>query len=60
MAVLIDWKSDLLAESPDPDPQTTSRTNLNDRISRQLAKAGVTPRGRDTATQDRIGRDQRR
>jgi uncharacterized membrane protein required for colicin V production len=54
MAVLRDWRADLLDRQNDPDSETTSQTSLNDRIRRQLKRAGVSVRSLDTATQDRL------
>lgn len=39
--VVRDWHSDMFVTDPDPDPQTDSLTALDDRIRRQLARAGV-------------------
>jgi len=52
--VLRDWRADVRNERPDPDPQTSARTRLETRISRQLAKAGISPRSLDNAWQDRL------
>lgn len=65
LAVLRDWRSDLRAnggggDPSDPDPQTTSRMSLNDRILRQLDRAGISLRSLDTATQDRLRRTELR
>jgi len=65
LAVLRDWRADLRAtggggDPADPDPQTTSRMSLNDRILRQLDRAGISLRSLDTATQDRLRRTELR
>lgn len=41
IAVLSDWKSDLLAINPDPDPETDLATPLDTRIARQMQRAGA-------------------
>ena len=48
--VLRDWRADLLDKNADPDPRTTDRSSLNDRILSQLSKAGVSLRSLDAAT----------
>ncbi|MCA9082624.1 MAG: CvpA family protein [Planctomycetaceae bacterium] len=40
-AVIADWYADLSMLATDPDPQTNIQTRLDDRIIRQLDKAGV-------------------
>jgi uncharacterized membrane protein required for colicin V production len=52
--VLRDWRADLLDKNADPDPRTTDRSSLNDRILSQLSKAGVSLRSLDAATRDRL------
>jgi uncharacterized membrane protein required for colicin V production len=61
LAVLRDWRADLMDRQSDPDPDTNNQTSLNDRIRRQLKKAGISIRSLDTATQDRLmGRSEMR
>jgi membrane protein required for colicin V production len=60
IGVLRDWRADLRAESPDPDPGTTARNSLDERIVRQLEKSNVSLRSLDTATQNRLRGAQRR
>lgn len=58
--VLRDWKADLSDPNSNADPRTTDRSSLNDRILRQLDKAGISLRTLDAATRDRLrGSDQR-
>ena len=52
--VLRDWRADLLDKNSDPDPGTTDRSSLNDRIVRQLKKSGISLRSLDAATRDRL------
>ena len=52
--VLRDWRADLLDKSSDPDPSTTDRSSMNDRIVRQLKKSGISLRSLDAATRDRL------
>jgi uncharacterized membrane protein required for colicin V production len=52
--VLRDWKADLLDKNSDPDPRTTDRSSLNDRILSQLSKSGISLRSLDAATRDRL------
>jgi len=53
-AVIEDWHSDVLRLEPDVDPATDSRTRLDDRIVRQLAKAGVPLQTLGSALQARL------
>jgi|HubBroStandDraft_6_1064221.scaffolds.fasta_scaffold25964_2 uncharacterized membrane protein required for colicin V production len=52
--VLRDWRADLLDKNSDPDPRTTDRSSLNDRILNQLSKSGVSLRSLDAATRERL------
>jgi len=52
--VLRDWRADLLDKNSDPDPRTTDRSSLNDRIRNQLSKSGVSLRSLDAATRERL------
>jgi uncharacterized membrane protein required for colicin V production len=52
--VLRDWRADLVDKNADPDPRTTDRSSLNDRILSQLSKAGVSLRSLDAATRERL------
>jgi uncharacterized membrane protein required for colicin V production len=52
--VLRDWRADLLDKNSDPDPSTTDRSSINDRIVRQLKKSGISLRSLDAATRDRL------
>jgi uncharacterized membrane protein required for colicin V production len=52
--VLRDWRADLLDKTNDPDPSTTDRSSINDRIVRQLKKSGISLRSLDAATRDRL------
>jgi uncharacterized membrane protein required for colicin V production len=52
--VLRDWRADLLDKNSDPDPRTTDRSSLNDRILSQLSKSGVSLRSLDAATRERL------
>ena len=52
--VLRDWRADLLDKNSDPDPRTTDRSSLTDRILNQLSKSGVPLRSLDAATRERL------
>ncbi len=52
--VLRDWRADLVDKNSDPDPRTTDRSSLNDRILSQLSKSGVSLRSLDAATRERL------
>jgi uncharacterized membrane protein required for colicin V production len=54
LKVLRDWRADLLDKNSDPDPRTTDRSSLNDRIRSQLSKSGVSLRSLDAATRERL------
>jgi uncharacterized membrane protein required for colicin V production len=54
LKVLRDWRADLLDKNSDPDPSTTDRSSLNDRILSQLSKSGVSLRSLDSATRERL------
>jgi len=41
MAVLLDWKADLLGTKPDPDPQTNQNAMVEDRVLRQMQLQGI-------------------
>ena len=49
--VLDDWHADAIGLNSDPDPSTDVNTRLDDRIVRQLSKAGI--------SMDRLDRDLR-
>jgi hypothetical protein len=49
--VLEDWHADAIGLNLDPDPSTDVNTRLDDRIVRQLSKAGI--------SMDRLDRDLR-
>jgi membrane protein required for colicin V production len=52
--VLRDWRSDLRDSKPDRDPREIDSSSLVRRIRRELARAGISVRSLDSATQDRL------
>lgn len=54
LKVLRDWRADLLDKNSDPDPSTTDRSSLNDRILSQLSKSRISLRSLDAATRERL------
>lgn len=60
IAVLADWKSDLLAIDPDPDQDTDLATPLDVRIVRQLQRARVPLTRLSSDLQDRLNSPVRR
>lgn len=54
VAVLADWKADLYAEHPDPDPGTDMHTPLGQRILRQLEAAGVSLESLNSSLRQRL------
>jgi membrane protein required for colicin V production len=55
LAVVKDYYADLTGTKPDPDPQTTSRTTLDQRIVRQLTEAKVPVSRLNQSLRDRLG-----
>ncbi len=58
-AVIEDWFADLSLQTTDPDPLTNVRTRLDDRIIRQLDKAGVGFGGLSFDLQQRLNQSRR-
>ena len=54
LAVLRDWKSDMWAEQPDPDPGTNMQSSVEQRITRQLNIAGIPESDLDAQMQQRL------
>ncbi|MCA9051573.1 MAG: CvpA family protein [Planctomycetaceae bacterium] len=58
-AVIADWYADLSLQSSDPDPQTNIQTRLDDRIIRQLDKAGISMNRLSYEVQQRLNQSMR-
>ncbi len=54
IGVLEDWKADIQGIKPDPDPNTTAATSLDQRIAYQVSRARVAFGSLDQQLQDRI------
>ncbi|MEX2285847.1 MAG: CvpA family protein [Planctomycetaceae bacterium] len=54
LAVLRDWRADLLFLKPDPDPQTDQTATLDARIIRQLAAARIPISSLDPSLRNRL------
>jgi hypothetical protein len=52
--VLEDWHADAIGLNSDPDPSTDVNTRLDDRIVRQLVKAGVSMERLDRDLRNRL------
>jgi uncharacterized membrane protein required for colicin V production len=54
VAILDDWHADLTNRKPDPDPNTTANTQLDQRIAYQIARARVAVGSLDDELKNRV------